>query len=297
VWVGGSAPVAPSLRTLNDDMIIKFTRDGKFLFQIGGRDKSPTSQNPPVVGGNKDTKSFHQATDVFVYPKTNEAFITDGYGNRRVIVLDADTGAFKRLWGAFGNEPIDVLPAPRGGGAGRAGGAAGGGGGGGRGAAPVLDTEGEGSPQFGSPVHAVKVSNDGLVYVADRPNRRVQVFTPEGKYLKQMFLNRAGPSAQSAAGVAFSPDKEQRFLYVADYGNSHIAVVDRKTMTILYQFGQRSAKPGDFQGIHNMAVDSKGNIYTGEVAPGARLQKFVYKGLSKTLPPNALTAAQLAATP
>jgi len=297
VWVGGSAPVAPSLRTLNDDMIIKFTRDGKFLFQIGGRDKSPTSQNPPVVGGNKDTKSFHQATDVFVYPKTNEAFITDGYGNRRVIVLDADTGAFKRLWGAFGKEPIDVLPAPRGGGAGRAGGAAGGGGGGGRGAAPVLDTEGEGSPQFGSPVHAVKVSNDGLVYVADRPNRRVQVFTPEGKYLKQMFLNRAGPSAQSAAGVAFSPDKEQRFLYVADYGNSHIAVVDRKTLTILYQFGQRSAKPGDFQGIHNMAVDSKGNIYTGEVAPGARLQKFVYKGLSKTLPPNALTAAQLAATP
>lgn len=290
VWVGGSAPVAPSLRTLNDDMIIKFTRDGKFLFQIGGRDKSPTSQNPPVIGGNRDTKSFHQATDVYVYPKTNEAFITDGYGNRRVIVLDADTGAFKRLWGAFGNEPIDVLPVARGGGAGRAGG----GGGAGRGAAPVLDTEGEGAPQFGSPVHAVKVSNDGLVYVADRPNRRVQVFTPEGKYLKQMFLNRAGPSAQSAAGVAFSPDKEQRFLYVADYGNSHIAVVDRKSMTILYQFGERSVKPGDFQGIHNMAVDSKGNIYTGEVAPGARLQKFFYKGLSKTLPPNALSAAQLA---
>jgi DNA-binding beta-propeller fold protein YncE len=297
VWIGGSAPVAPSLRTLNDDMIIKFTRDGKFLLQIGGRDKSPTSQNPPVIGGNKDPKSVHQATDVYVYPKTNEAFISDGYGNRRVIVVDADTGAFKRMWGAFGNEPIDVLPAPRGGGAGRAGGAPAAGGGGGRGAAPALDTEGEGSQQFGSPVHAVKVSNDGLVYVADRPNRRVQVFTPDGKYQKQMFLNRAGPSNSSAAGVAFSPDKEQRFLYVADYGNSHIAVVDRKTMTVLYQFGQRSPKPGDFQGIHNMAVDSKGNIYTGEVAPGARLQKFVYKGLSKTLPPNALTAAQLSATP
>jgi DNA-binding beta-propeller fold protein YncE len=293
VWIGGSAPVAPSLRTLNDDMIIKFTRDGKFLLQIGGRDKSPTSQNPPVVGGNKDPKSVHQATDVYVYPKTNEAFISDGYGNRRVIVVDADTGAFKRMWGAFGNEPIDVLPAPRGGGAGRAGGAPAGG----RGAAPALDTEGEGSPQFGSPVHAVKVSNDGLVYVADRPNRRVQVFTPDGKYVKQMFLNRAGPSNSSAAGVAFSPDKEQRFLYVADYGNSHIAVVDRKSLTVLYQFGQRSAKPGDFQGIHNMAVDSKGNIYTGEVAPGARLQKFTFKGLSAKLPPNALTAAQLAAAP
>jgi hypothetical protein len=291
VWVGGSAPVAPSLRALNDDMILKFTRDGEFLFQVGGRDKSPTSQSPPVIGGNRDTRSFHQPTDVFVYEKTNEAFISDGYGNRRVIVLDADTGEFKRLWGAFGNEPIDVLPAPRPAGptAGAAAPAAGG-----QAARPALDTEGEGAAQFGSPVHAVKVSNDGLVYVADRPNRRVQVFTPEGKYVRQMFLNRAGPSAASAAGLAFSPDREQRFLYISDYGNSHIAVVDRKSMTVLYQFGQRSPAPGDFQGIHNLAVDSKGNIYTGEVAPGARLQKFVYRGLSKTLPPNALTAKQIA---
>ena len=110
------------------------------------------------------------------------------------------------------------------------------------------------------------------------PNRRVQVFTVDGKYVTQMFINRAGPSGQSAAGVAFSPDAAQRFLYVADYGNSHIAVVDRKTLTVLYQFGQRSAKPGDFQGLHHMAVDSKGNIYTGEVAPGARAQRFIFKG-------------------
>ena len=294
VWVGGSAPVAPSLRALNDDMLLKFTRNGEFLFQIGGRDKSPTSQNPPVIGGNKDTRSFHQPTDVFVWEKTNEAFVSDGYGNRRVIVLDADTGAFKRMWGAFGNEPIDVLPAPRPAAsaappapaAAPPAAAA---------ARPTLDTEGEGSPQFGSPVHAVKVSNDGLVYVADRPNRRVQVFTPDGKYVRQMFLNRGGPSAASAAGLAFSPDREQRFLYIADYGNSRIAVVDRKSMTVLYQFGQRNAEPGNFQGIHNLAVDSKGNIYTGEVAPGARLQKFVYKGTSKTLPPNALNAEQMMA--
>jgi len=298
VWIGGSAPVAPSLRKLNDDMIIKFTSQGKFLLQIGGRDKSPTSQNPPVVGGNRDTKSFHQPTDVFVYPRTNEAFISDGYGNRRVIVLDADTGAFKRLWGAFGNEPIDVLPAAAAGERGAGGGGGGvGGGGGGRGAAPKLDTEGTGSPQFGSTVHGVKVSNDGLVYVADRSNRRVQVFTVEGKYVTQMFLNRAGPSGASAAGVAFSPDAAQRYLYVADYGNSHIAVVERKTLQVLYQFGQRSAKPGDFQGLHNMAVDSKGNIYTGEVAPGARMQKFVFKGMSSAPPPNALTPAQLSPTP
>jgi sugar lactone lactonase YvrE len=111
-----------------------------------------------------------------------------------------------------------------------------------------------------------------------------------------MFLNRAGPSGASAAGVAFSPDAAQRFLYVADYGNSHIAVVERKTLQVLYQFGQRSAKPGDFQGLHNMAVDSKGNIYTGEVAPGARVQKFVFKGMSPTPPPNALSPAQLSPT-
>jgi sugar lactone lactonase YvrE len=96
--------------------------------------------------------------------------------------------------------------------------------------------------------------------------------------------------------VAFSPDQAQRFLYVADYGNSHIAVVDRKTLTVLYQFGQRSAKPGDFQGLHHLAIDSKGNIYTGEVAPGARAQRFLFKGMSPTLPRNALTAEQLAST-
>jgi DNA-binding beta-propeller fold protein YncE len=295
VWIGGSAPVAPSLRNLDDDMLLKFDNQGKFLLQIGGRTASK---------GNADTKTVHQSADVFVWPKTNEAFVADGYGNRRVIVFDADTGAFKRMWGAFGNTPIDVTPAPRGGGAGaggaRAGGANAGGaaaapgggarGGGGAAAAPT-DMEGLGSGQFGGPVHAVKVSNDGLVYVADRPNRRVQVFTPEGKYVTQVFINRAGPSAQSAAGLAFSPDGQQQFLYVADYGNSHIAVVDRKSLQVLYQFGQRSEKPGDFQGLHHLAIDSKGNLYTGEVAPGARAQRFVYKGLSNTLPPNAMPAA------
>ncbi|HWN84459.1 MAG TPA: hypothetical protein VNN99_04895 [Vicinamibacterales bacterium] len=297
VWIGGSAPVAPSLRNLDDDMLLKFDSKGKFLLQIGGRS---------VSKGNADTKTVHQSADVFVWPKTNEAFVADGYGNRRVIVFDADTGAFKRQWGAFGNTPVDVVPAPRGGGAGaaaapaggaRAGGAAapaaapaaGGARAGGGGAAALpTDIEGLGSGQFGGPTHGVKVSNDGLVYVADRPNRRVQVFTPEGKYVTQVFINRTGPSAQSAAGVAFSPDKDQQFLYVADYGNSHIAVLDRKSLQLLYQFGERSEKPGDFQGLHHMAVDSKGNIYTGEVAPGARAQRFVFKGLSSTPPPNAV---------
>jgi DNA-binding beta-propeller fold protein YncE len=285
VWVGGSAPVAPSLRELNDDMLLKFTSDGNFLLQIGGRDASPTSLRRP--GGNRDARSVHQSADAFVYEATNEVFVADGYGNRRVAVFDATTGEFKRAWGAFGNEPIDVIPEERVVGeapAGRTG----------RGAAPELDTEGPGSPQFDSPVHAIKVSNDGRVYVADRANRRVQIFTVDGEYLTQMFLNRAGPSGASAAGLALSTDPEQRFIYIADYGNSRVAVVERESLRVLYQFGQRSAEPGDFQGIHHLAVDSQGNIYTGEVAPGARVQKFKFMGLSSTPPANALTPAQLA---
>jgi DNA-binding beta-propeller fold protein YncE len=146
-------------------------------------------------------------------------------------------------------------------------------------------------------VHGVLVSNDDIVYVVDRSNRRVQLFTPAGEYLKQVFINRAGPASGSASGLAFSPDKEQRFLYISDYGNSHVVVVDRKSLEVLYQFGKRGAEPGNFQGIHHIAVDSKGNLYAAEVAPGARAQRFVFKGMSSTLPANALTAAELAPKP
>ena len=133
-----------------------------------------------------------------------------------------------------------------------------------------------------------------MVYVADRANRRIQVYTIDGKYITQVFINREGPNGQSGAGIAFSPDKAQQYMYVADYGNSRIVVLDRKSLQELYQFGERSAKPGDFQGIHHIAVDSKGNIYAGEVAPGARVQKFTFKGFSADLPPSALTGEQLA---
>jgi hypothetical protein len=270
VWIGGSSPTSTSLTKRSDDMLLKFTAKGKFVLQLGGYDKS---------GGNKDTRSVMRAADAFVYPKTNEVFVADGYGNRRVIVFDANTGAFKRQWGAFGNVPLDPPPAPA--------------------AAPAaprppLETEGPGPQQFGSPVHNVKVSNDGMVYVADRSNRRIQIFNVQGKYIDQIFINRAGPSAGSAAGIAFSPDPERRFMYVADYGNSRVLVLHRKSARVLYQFGLRNADPGNFQGIHFITVDSKGNLYTAEVLPGNRVQKFMYKGLTASLPKNALTADQLA---
>jgi DNA-binding beta-propeller fold protein YncE len=114
---------------------------------------------------------------------------------------------------------------------------------------------------------------------------------PDGKYVTQVFINRAGPSNSSAAGIAFSPDAQQQFLYVADLGNSHVVVLNRKTLQVLYQFGVRGTKPGDFQTPHHIAVDSKGNLYTAEVNPGNRAQKFLFKGLSSTPPPNAVTAA------
>jgi DNA-binding beta-propeller fold protein YncE len=290
VWIGGSSPTSNSLTRRSDDMLLKFTSKGKFLLQIGGPDKS---------GGNKDTASVNKPADAYVSTKTNEVFVADGYGNRRVIVFDAGTGAFKRMWGAFGNVPVDA-PAGRGAGAppavARAGGSPGAGAppAAGRGAAPPLETEGPGPQQFGGPVHSVKISNDGLLYVADRANRRVQVFDPDGKYKTQMFVNRAGPSSNSVAGIAFSPDGDQRFMYLADYGNSRIVVVERKSLDVLYQFGNLGEKPGDFRGPHHLAADSKGNIYVAEVSPGNRAQRFVYKGTSSATPPNALTAQQLA---
>ncbi len=283
VWISGTEGAGTAEAPLSDDMILKFTTSGKFINQIGGRTKSKGSTDPNAV---------NKPGDLFVYPKTNELYVSDGYGNRRVIVYDADTLAFKRMWGAFGKPPVDDANS---GGIGALGGKTPG-----RTNLPPrgpLDTEGEGSATFASPVHGIVVSNDGLVYVCDRANRRVQVFTTDGKYVSQLFINRAGPAVESAVGLAFSADEGQEFLYIADYGNSHIVVTDRKKLQILYQFGKRGPEPGNFQGAHHIATDAKGNLYVAEVAPGARAQKFTFKGLLSALPPNALSAEALAPKP
>jgi DNA-binding beta-propeller fold protein YncE len=246
VWISGNGGwPRPSAGGSTDDMILKFTPEGKFVTQIGHRGKS---------GGDNDTSNVHQPADVFVHAPTNELYVADGYGNHRVIVFDAETGQFKRTWGAFGNAPAAPPPAAA------------------RGAAPA-PVDPAGPPQFGL-VHAVKVSNDGIVYVADRTNNRIQTFTTAGKYVRQISVAADGGVTPVPAGFAFSPDARQQFLYVVDSGPMRVVVFDRETLTQLGAIGMRGAKPGEFDIVHHMAADSKGNLYTAEIVTNRRAQKF-----------------------
>jgi len=264
VWVGGQG---------DDDQILKFTKDGKFVMQLGKNGMKKSNQN---------TEAFWKPADVFVYEKTHELFVADGYGNHRIIVFDADSGAFKRMWGAYGKQPQDDPPASKEG-AGAAGGNR-------RTldrvAAKELKPDDPGSPQF-STMHGVKVSNDGFVYASDRGGKRVQVFKLDGTYVNQIWVDRwceaAGEgcgNGQTVASTAFSPDPEQQYLYVASRSPARIWVYDRKTLQPLDSFGRPGVAPGEFYVLHHMTTDSKGNLYTSEVQDGRRVQKFVFKGVS-----------------
>ena len=249
VWIAGNNPFAQvKATTRSDDMLLQFSSEGEFIRQFGHRDSNK---------GNSDTTSMNAPGDMVVYQKTNEAFIADGYGNNRVIVLNADTGAFKRMWGAFGNAPAKVIPAsPR-----------------------VMD--GPGPQQFGI-VHSIKVSKDGLVYVGDRGNSRIQVFTLDGKYIKQGFVARTARNPMTTGGLAFSSDPKQQFIYTADQGNGHVRIVNRQTLEEVGYFGEKGKAPGDFHAVHHLATDSSGNLYTVEVQGGSRVQRFIFKGIKPT---------------
>lgn len=240
VWVGGNGD--------KDAQLLKFTRAGKFLMQIGHHGQSK---------GNNDTTNLGRPAGIVVWPPTNEVFVADGYGNRRVIVYDGQTGAFKRQWGAYGNKPDDAAPRTR-------------------------FFEGAGAPQFNL-VHGIRISNDGLVYVGDRVNNRVQVFKLDGTFVKEGYIERKTSGSEgSAFDVAFSPDKQQRFFYVPDGTNKKIQIVDRQTLEILGFVGGHGGHGAlDFYHIHSIATDSKGNIYMGEVNAGRRALRYAYKGMSK----------------
>jgi len=237
VWLGGN--------TANQDaQILKFTRDGKFLLQIGHAKASK---------GSLDTDNLNRPAQIWVWEKTNEVFVADGYQNRRVIVFDADTGRFKRMWGAYGNKPDDAVSRDR------------------------VSNGARGSEQFNI-VHGVSISNDGLVYVADRVNNRIQVFTLDGMFIKEGFIARGTLDSRGTAfAVAFSPDKAQRFLVVPDGANDKVRILDRQTLEVLDSWGRPGPYAGQWHWLHSLAVDSKGNLYTAE-SRGNRLQKFVNKG-------------------
>jgi hypothetical protein len=239
VWLGGnSCPTngLPGLRPVADDQLLKFTQDGKFVKQFG---KSNASK------GNADMENFHRPADAQYVQATNELFVADGYGNHRVVVLDADTGKFKRVWGAFGNKPQDSDSCE---------------------VVRFKDFSEPGRPNF-SIVHAIRVAKDGMVYVADRENRRVQMFDSNGKFIKQLTKG----DQNFALDLAFSPD--QQFLYVG-YGKG-IAVVDPKTLT---QIGM--IQPAGILGAgHHIQTDSKGNIYIAQTTAG--MQRLLYKGMSQ----------------
>ena len=238
VWISGNSCPTNGLARLKpvaDDQLLKFTPDGKFVMQIGHSNQSK---------GNADTQNVHRAADLQVYPPTNELFVSDGYGNHRVVVFDADTGAFKRMWGAFGNKPADDDHCD---------------------VVRVTDFSGR-APQF-SIVHSLRVANDGMVYVADRENRRVQSFTNDGKFVKQLVKG----DSLFARAVALSPDQDQQYLYVDD-GNA-VDIVDRKSLEMIGQI-----KPPGILGGHLITTDAKGNIYIA--ATGMGLQKLTYKGMA-----------------
>jgi DNA-binding beta-propeller fold protein YncE len=258
VWIGGNGNGAGGSGPLpedeghvgpgayHDSMILKFTQDGKFLMQIG---------KPGQSKGSNDVENLRGPAKMWVDPKTNELYVADGYGNKRVIVFDADTGKYKRHWGAYGHRPDDTDPGPYTPGT-------------------ALDQ------QFRSPVHCAVLSNDDLLYVCDRLNDRIQVFKPDGTFLREKiyYPNTLGDGA--VFDMAFSKDPGQKFIYVSDGSNMKIHILDRATLDVLTSFGDGGRQPGEFYAVHSIATDSKGNLFTTETYRGQRVQKFIYKGIA-----------------
>jgi DNA-binding beta-propeller fold protein YncE len=249
IWIGGNGA--------GDSQVLKFTRDGKFLAQYGkqnARRVSGEGRGAKYERGSNDPNNFGRVAKIFVEPKANEAYIADGYFNTRVAVLDGDTGKMKRYWGAYGGKPTDEDLGP-------------------------YKPEAPPAKQFRNPVHCADVSNDGFVYACDRVNDRIQVFTKEGKFIKEQFIAKNTLGAGAVWDIAFSRDPQQRFIYVADGQNQKVYILERESLQLLTSFGDGGRQPGQFFGVHSIATDSQGNIYTTETYEGKRVQRFRYRGL------------------
>lgn len=235
VWIGGNGS--------GDSHVLVFTREGEFVRQIG------------VPGQDVDSNStthFSRVAEIAIDASANEAYLADGYGNRRVAVVDTLTGGFKRYWGAYGNTPADDF---------------------------ISYTPGEPLPrQFVGPVHCAEPSHDKLIYVCDRGADRIQVFRTDGTFVKEAQIAPMTLGAGATWDIAFSRDPDQEFLYVADGSNMTVYVVDRQSLAVLYVIGEGGRQPGLFYGTHSIVTDSLGNFYTTETYEGKRVQKFVYQG-------------------
>jgi len=236
----GAAAAAPRPQ---DAHVLKFSRTGQFLLQIGHAGK---------IGDSNSTEGLNRPTAIDVDVAANEVYIADGLTNRRIVVFDAQTGAYKRHWGAYGEKPDDGEMGPFQ-----------------AGAAPAK--------QFRAP-SCVELSKDGLVYVCDRKNNRIQVFQKNGRFVKEGVISKATLGEGAAWDVAFSRDPQQQFLYVADGQDQKVFVLRRDTLEVVSSFGEGGRWPGHFYGVGSVALDSKGNVYTGETFEGKRLQKFVAQG-------------------
>jgi len=234
------------VQSFNDNMVLKFTQEGKFLMQIG---------KPRSSKGSNDLENLRLPAKTFIDKETDEVYVADGYGNHRVIVFDANTGKYKRHWGAYGHKPEDTD-------LGR------------------YDPNAPPPQQFRNPVHCAELSVDRLLYVCDRVNDRIQVFKPDGTFVKEMFIEKQTLGSGSAWDIAFSKDPQQKYIYLADGENDRVHIIDRQSLELLTTFGEGGRQPGEFYGVHSIATDSKGNIYTTETYRGQRVQKFVYKGLA-----------------
>jgi hypothetical protein len=238
VWFGGNGK--------DDGMILKFTQDGKFVKQFGKRGPSK---------GSLDGTQFGKPADFWFDAKANEVYVADGYTNHRVIVMDMDTGAVKRIWGAYGNKPEDP-PAV----AGQEG--------------TPYDPKAPPSQQFNNPVHCVKITVDNLVYVCDRSNDRLQVFRKDGTFVKE-FIYLKDTLRGSVWDVYPWPDAKQRYLIMVDGGNNEMRVIRRSDGKILSTWGRQGRQAGEFHWVHNVAIDRNGNVYTSEVDNAQRLQRWV----------------------
>jgi DNA-binding beta-propeller fold protein YncE len=257
IWIGGNGG--------GDAHVLKFTRDGTFIMQIGkegARASGETDGRTVYTGNSHDTESFGRVAKISFEPNANEMFLADGYLNKRVAVIDATTGEFKRYWGAYGDAPDDGLDLGR------------------------YSPDAPPASQFRGPVHCAEPSNDGLLYVCDRASDRIQVFQLDGTYVSETFIAPATLSQGSTWDIAFSPDDEQTYIYLADGQNMKVYIILRETMEVLTSFGDGGRQPGLFFAVHSIATDSQGNIYTTETYEGKRIQKFNYMGMGPVVAEN-----------